>query len=118
MECDGSEGGAVCRYILAFVSGFFVAVPVTITVLDRFAHVARVEGVSMQPSMCPEGNVTGSDMMLLNRWSVRNYQVRRDDIVSVLYPKNPQQKIIKRVIAREGDFLKCTVGDVGTCSGS
>uniref|UniRef100_A0A8C7NWC7 Peptidase S26 domain-containing protein n=1 Tax=Oncorhynchus mykiss TaxID=8022 RepID=A0A8C7NWC7_ONCMY len=75
---------AKSKYILAFVSGFFVAVPVTITVLDRFAHVARVEGVSMQPSMCPEGNVTGSDMMLLNRWSVRNYQVRRDDIVSVL----------------------------------
>uniref|UniRef100_A0A8C8GQK8 Mitochondrial inner membrane protease subunit 2 n=1 Tax=Oncorhynchus tshawytscha TaxID=74940 RepID=A0A8C8GQK8_ONCTS len=83
-ESGGWKGGAECRYILAFVSGFFVAVPVTITVLDRFAYVARVEGASMQPSMCPEGNVTGSDMMLLNRWSVRNYQVRRDDIVSVL----------------------------------
>ena len=36
------------RYLRAFVSGFFVAVPVTVTVLDRFAYVARVEGASMQ----------------------------------------------------------------------
>ncbi|XP_024279816.1 mitochondrial inner membrane protease subunit 2 [Oncorhynchus tshawytscha] len=100
------QAGAGRRYIRAFVSGFFVAVPVTVTVLDRFAYVARVEGASMQPSLNPEGNVTGSDVVLLNRWSVRNYQVRRGDIVSVLSPKNPQQKIIKRVIALEGDFIK------------
>ncbi|KAJ8002836.1 hypothetical protein DPEC_G00163110 [Dallia pectoralis] len=100
------QTGAGRRYIRAFVSGFFVAVPVTVTVLDRLAYVARVEGASMQPSLNPEGNVTGSDVVLLNRWSVRNYQVRRGDIVSVLSPKNPQQKIIKRVIALEGDFIK------------
>ncbi|XP_028970755.1 mitochondrial inner membrane protease subunit 2 isoform X6 [Esox lucius] len=79
------QAGAGRRYVRAFVSGFFVAVPVTVTVLDRFAYVARVEGASMQPSLNPEGNVTGSDVVLLNRWSVRNYQVRRGDIVSVLY---------------------------------
>ncbi len=39
---------AARRYLRAFVSGFFVAVPVTVTVLDRFAYVARVEGASMQ----------------------------------------------------------------------
>ncbi|XP_067090800.1 mitochondrial inner membrane protease subunit 2 isoform X2 [Osmerus mordax] len=93
------------KYLRAFVSGFFVAVPVTVTVLDRLAYVARVEGASMQPSLNPEG-VSASDVVLLNRWSVRNYQVRRGDIVSVLSPKNPQQKIIKRVIALEGDFIK------------
>lgn len=38
------------RYLRAFVSGFFVAVPVTVTVLDRLACVARVEGASMQVS--------------------------------------------------------------------
>ncbi|XP_046890699.1 mitochondrial inner membrane protease subunit 2 isoform X1 [Hypomesus transpacificus] len=93
------------KYLRAFVSGFFVAVPVTVTVLDRMAYVARVEGASMQPSLNPEG-VSASDVVLLNRWSVRNYQVQRGDIVSVLSPKNPQQKIIKRVIALEGDFIK------------
>ncbi|XP_062856133.1 mitochondrial inner membrane protease subunit 2 isoform X2 [Trichomycterus rosablanca] len=72
------------RYIKAFVSGFFVAVPVTVTVLDRLAYVARVEGASMQPSLNPDG-VSSSDVVLLNRWSVRKYQVQRGDIVSVVH---------------------------------
>ncbi|XP_051545460.1 mitochondrial inner membrane protease subunit 2 isoform X2 [Myxocyprinus asiaticus] len=93
------------RYLKAFVSGFFVAVPVTVTVLDRLAYVARVEGASMQPSLNPDGGMS-PDVVLLNRWSVRNYQVQRGDIVSLLSPKNPQQKIIKRVIGVEGDFIK------------
>ncbi|XP_016306539.1 mitochondrial inner membrane protease subunit 2-like isoform X2 [Sinocyclocheilus anshuiensis] len=93
------------RYFKAFVSGFFVAVPVTVTVLDRLAYVARVEGASMQPSLNPDGE-SSPDVVLLNRWSVRNYQVHRGDIVSVLSPKDPRQKIIKRVIGIEGDFIK------------
>uniref|UniRef100_A0A672YDU1 Mitochondrial inner membrane protease subunit 2 n=1 Tax=Sphaeramia orbicularis TaxID=375764 RepID=A0A672YDU1_9TELE len=71
------------RYLRAFVSGFFVAVPVTVTVLDRFAYVARVEGASMQPFLNPEGR-SDCDVVLLNRWSVRNYQIQRGDIVSVM----------------------------------
>uniref|UniRef100_A0A665VZK3 Mitochondrial inner membrane protease subunit 2 n=1 Tax=Echeneis naucrates TaxID=173247 RepID=A0A665VZK3_ECHNA len=70
------------RYLKVFVSGFFVAIPVTVTVLDRFAYVARVEGASMQPSLNPEGG-SDCDVVLLNRWSVRNYRVQRGDIVSV-----------------------------------
>ncbi|XP_069385269.1 mitochondrial inner membrane protease subunit 2 isoform X1 [Paralichthys olivaceus] len=93
------------RYVRAFVSGLFVAVPVTVTVLDRFAYVARVEGASMQPSLNPDSG-SDCDVVLLNRWSVRNYEVQRGDIVSVVSPKNPQQKIIKRVIGLEGDFIR------------
>ncbi|XP_055078484.1 mitochondrial inner membrane protease subunit 2 isoform X2 [Periophthalmus magnuspinnatus] len=84
------------RYLRAFVSGFFVAVPVTVTALDRFAYVARVEGASMQPSLNPDGS--DSDVVLLNRWSVRNFQVQRGDIVSVvltLKDKNRLSHIIK-----------------------
>ncbi|CAL8360719.1 unnamed protein product [Lota lota] len=93
------------RYLRAFVGGFFVAVPVTVTVLDRVAYVARVEGTSMQPFLNPEG-VSACDVVLLNRWRVRNYEVHRGDIVSIVSPKNPQQKIIKRVVALEGDFIR------------
>ncbi|XP_029104855.1 mitochondrial inner membrane protease subunit 2 isoform X3 [Scleropages formosus] len=110
MGLEGVDGmaqraGLGHRYIRAFISGFFVAVPVTVTALDRLAYVARVEGASMQPSLNPQGQ-SSSDVVLLNRWSVRNYQVQRGDIVSVLSPKNPQQKIIKRVIGLEGDVIK------------
>uniref|UniRef100_A0A8C7XR75 Mitochondrial inner membrane protease subunit 2 n=1 Tax=Oryzias sinensis TaxID=183150 RepID=A0A8C7XR75_9TELE len=71
------------RYLRAFVSGFLVAVPVTVTALDRLAYVARVEGASMQPFFNPEGG-SECDVVLLDRWSVRNYQVQRGDIVSVV----------------------------------
>ncbi|GAB5568697.1 mitochondrial inner membrane protease subunit 2 isoform X1 [Prionailurus iriomotensis] len=109
--------GWVRRYFKAFCKGFFVAVPVAVTFLDRVACVARVEGASMQPSLNPGGSQS-SDVVLLNHWKVRNFEVQRGDIVSlVIYiqaglfclkgsPKNPEQKIIKRVIALEGDIVK------------
>ncbi|KAL9854550.1 mitochondrial inner membrane protease subunit 2 isoform 1-T3 [Geothlypis trichas] len=96
------------RYIKAFFKGFFVAIPVTVTFLDRVACVARVEGASMQPSLNPGGR-QASDVVLLNHWSIRNYDVQRGDIVSLVSPRNPEQKIIKRVIALEGDIIK-TIG--------
>ncbi|CAN8210926.1 unnamed protein product [Coccothraustes coccothraustes] len=71
------------RYIKAFFKGFFVAVPVTVTFLDRVACVARVEGASMQPSLNPGGRYA-SDVVLLNHWSIRNYDVQRGDIVSLV----------------------------------
>ncbi|XP_029417351.1 mitochondrial inner membrane protease subunit 2 isoform X1 [Nannospalax galili] len=100
--------GWVRRYFKAFCKGFFVAVPVAVTFLDRVACVARVEGASMQPSLNPGGSQS-SDVVLLNHWKVRNFEVQRGDIVSLVSPKNPEQKIIKRVIALEGDIIR-TIG--------
>ncbi|XP_069318098.1 mitochondrial inner membrane protease subunit 2 isoform X3 [Eulemur rufifrons] len=97
--------GWVKRYFKAFCKGFFVAVPVAVTFLDRVACVARVEGASMQPSLNPGGSQS-SDVVLLNHWKVRNFEVQRGDIVSLVSPKNPEQKIIKRVIALEGDIVR------------
>ncbi|XP_064904791.1 mitochondrial inner membrane protease subunit 2 isoform X6 [Columba livia] len=71
------------KYLKAFFKGFFVAVPVTVTFLDRVACVARVEGASMQPSLNPGGR-QASDVVLLNHWSIRNYDVQRGDIVSLV----------------------------------
>ncbi|XP_011811318.1 PREDICTED: mitochondrial inner membrane protease subunit 2-like [Colobus angolensis palliatus] len=75
--------GWVKRYIKAFCKGFFVAVPVAVTFLDRVACVARVEGASMQPSLNPGGSQS-SDVVLLNHWKVRNFEVHRGDIVSLV----------------------------------
>ncbi|KAK1334757.1 hypothetical protein QTO34_004323 [Cnephaeus nilssonii] len=71
------------RYFKAFCKGFFVAVPVAVTFLDRVACVARVEGASMQPSLNPGGSQS-SDVVLLNHWKVRNLEVHRGDIVSLV----------------------------------
>ncbi|XP_074235321.1 mitochondrial inner membrane protease subunit 2 isoform X7 [Saimiri boliviensis] len=73
----------VKRYLKAFCKGFFVAVPVAVTFLDRVACVARVEGASMQPSLNPGGSQS-SDVVLLNHWKVRNFEVHRGDIVSLV----------------------------------
>uniref|UniRef100_A0A8C4UBD6 Mitochondrial inner membrane protease subunit 2 n=1 Tax=Falco tinnunculus TaxID=100819 RepID=A0A8C4UBD6_FALTI len=80
------------RYIKAFFKGFFVAVPVTVTFLDRVACVARVEGASMQPSLNPGGR-QASDVVLLNHWSIRNYDVQRGDIVSLVWSLGLQEGI-------------------------
>ncbi|XP_048692031.1 mitochondrial inner membrane protease subunit 2 isoform X6 [Caretta caretta] len=79
------------RYIKAFFKGFFVAVPVTVTFLDRVACVARVEGASMQPSLNP-GERQVSDVVLLNHWSIRNYEVQRGDIVSLVMASCTNQR--------------------------
>uniref|UniRef100_S4RDG1 Mitochondrial inner membrane protease subunit 2 n=1 Tax=Petromyzon marinus TaxID=7757 RepID=S4RDG1_PETMA len=71
------------RYLRAFVSGFFVSVPVTVTLMDRVAYVARVEGASMQPCLNPTQSPS-SDVVLLNRWSLRNFEVRRGEVVSLM----------------------------------
>ncbi|XP_038608386.1 mitochondrial inner membrane protease subunit 2-like [Tachyglossus aculeatus] len=71
------------RSAKAFLKGFFVAVPVTVTFLDRVACVARVEGTSMQLSLNPGGSHS-SDVVLLNHWKIRNYEVQRGDIVSLV----------------------------------
>ncbi|XP_070324620.1 mitochondrial inner membrane protease subunit 2 isoform X2 [Odocoileus virginianus] len=75
--------GWVRRYFKAFCKGFFVAVPVAVTFLDRVACVARVEGASMQPSLNPGGSQS-SDVVLLNHWKVRNFEVQRGDVVSLV----------------------------------
>ncbi|XP_043319112.1 mitochondrial inner membrane protease subunit 2 isoform X3 [Cervus elaphus] len=75
--------GWVRRYLKAFCKGFFVAVPVAVTFLDRVACVARVEGASMQPSLNPGGSQS-SDVVLLNHWKVRNFEVQRGDVVSLV----------------------------------
>nr|XP_055170790.1 mitochondrial inner membrane protease subunit 2 isoform X4 [Nyctereutes procyonoides] len=82
--------GWVRRYAKAFCKGFFVAVPVAVTFLDRVACVARVEGASMQPSLNPGGSQS-SDVVLLNHWKVRNFEVQRGDIVSLVHRERDRE---------------------------
>ncbi|CAH2093474.1 unnamed protein product [Euphydryas editha] len=78
-------------------------VPIGVTFLDSVGYVARVEGISMQPVLNPESKNT--DYVFLSRWAVSDYQINRGDIISLVSPKDPNQKIIKRVVALEGDVV-------------
>uniref|UniRef100_A0A1L8DTV8 Mitochondrial inner membrane protease subunit 2 n=1 Tax=Nyssomyia neivai TaxID=330878 RepID=A0A1L8DTV8_9DIPT len=93
--------------ISRFLKSALAGIPIGLAFLDIVGYVARVEGSSMQPVLNPGERDT--DYVFLSRWSVRNLEVNRGDIVSLISPKNPDQKILKRVLALEGDVIS-TIG--------
>ncbi|KAK6619151.1 Mitochondrial inner membrane protease subunit 2 [Polyplax serrata] len=80
-----------------------LAIPVGTTFTDKVGYVARVDGTSMQPSLNPLPGQ--ADFVVLNKWAVRNYEIERGDIISLISPKNPDQRFIKRVVGLEGDIV-------------
>ena len=89
---------------IALATAGFV-VPITVTFLDLFGYVAKVEGASMQPALNPPDQ-KAMDYVLLNRWSIRDYNFQRGEVISLASPVNADQKIIKRIIGLEGDTVK------------
>jgi len=89
---------------VAFTTVTFV-VPLTSTTLNLFGYIAQVEGVSMQPVLNPDDEVT-KDFVFLNRWSARHFSFERGQIVTLTCPRNPEQQIIKRIVAVEGDCVR------------
>lgn len=87
-----------------FFKSFIVGLPIGITFLDVYGYVARVDGISMQPALNPDKKIT--DYVFLNRWAVRSLDIRRGDIISLVSPKDPEQKIIKRVVAIQGKMYR------------
>lgn len=58
----------------------------------------------MQPALNPDN--TQADYVFLSRWSIRGVNsIQRGDIVSLISPKDPSQKIIKRVVGLQGDVV-------------
>ncbi|KAF2879234.1 hypothetical protein ILUMI_26936 [Ignelater luminosus] len=86
-----------------FIKSVIVGVPVGITFLDIVGYVARVDGISMQPALNPDK--TSDDYVFLNRWAVRSQDIQRGEIISLISPKDPELKIIKRVVGLQGDLV-------------
>lgn len=82
-----------------------IIAPVTVAFLDTVGYVAKVEGISMQPCLNPEDNKS-NDYVLLNKWSMRNFEIKHGDVVALTSPRDPDQKIIKRIVAVEGDTIR------------
>lgn len=81
-----------------------LTIPVSVALVDTFGYIARVDGESMKPTLNSEPNV--SEYVFLNKYKARNYEVERGDIVCLISPKDPSQRIIKRVIALENDTVE------------
>ena len=70
------------------MSGFCVAVPVTVTVLDRVGYVARVDGASMQvksKKLSIRSNTIFFFLPLAHRQSVYNNYKIYNNVVAGLY---------------------------------
>ena len=81
------------------------AVYATLIVTFGF-QVARVEGMSMAPTL------EDQDRLIVNKLIYRLAAPRRGDIVMLYYPVNPDKSFVKRVIAEEGDFVRIVDGRV------
>lgn len=77
-------------------------IPVGVAIIDVVGYIARVDGVSMQPALNPDST---KDYVFLNKLYVKCYDVSRGDVVALFSPKDPELKLIKRVIGLEGDTI-------------
>ncbi len=81
------------------------AVYATLIVTFGF-QVARVEGLSMAPTLADQ------DRLIVNKLRYRLTSPQRGDIVMLYYPVNPDKSFVKRVIAEEGDTVRIVDGRV------
>jgi len=69
-------------------------------------QVARVEGHAMEPTIADQ------DRLLVNKLTYQRRDPRRDDIVMLYYPNDPNKSFVKRVVAEEGDQVRIVDGKV------
>jgi signal peptidase I len=69
-------------------------------------QVARVEGQSMAPTL------EDQDRLIVNKFVYRIGEPRRNDIVMLYYPVNPDKSFVKRIIAEPGDEVHIIDGRV------
>jgi signal peptidase I len=94
------------REILAGIQTL-VSAAVYATLIVTFGfQVARVEGMSMAPTL------EDQDRLIVNKAIYRIFEPRRGDIVMLYYPLNPEKSFVKRVIAEEGDTVRIIDGRV------
>ena len=94
----------------ALVAGllFVVALDVLLmTVVTEFVvQQARIEGGAMSPTLNTQ------DRVLVDKSRYRRQAPRREDVVMLNYPLNPDKVFVKRVIAEEGDQIRIVAGQV------
>lgn len=84
------------------VKNVLFGVAVGHTLIDTFGSVARVDGISMQPTFNPNNTV---DLVFLSYLPIRFGAIERGDIIVAVSPRNPNETIIKRVTGVEGDIV-------------
>jgi mitochondrial inner membrane protease subunit 2 len=79
------------------------ALPAAVTFSDLIASVAVVNGDSMQPTLNPHGDgFRNRDVVLLDKTTKPD----KGDIVVLRSPESVRQLVVKRLIGKDGDWVK------------
>ncbi|TMW63171.1 hypothetical protein Poli38472_002112 [Pythium oligandrum] len=83
--------------------------PVGVAINSLFVSVASIKGRSMQPAL-NEGVAQRDvirDRVLLDKFSIQmRHRYRRGDVVVLASPEDPNEKLVKRLVAMEGDLIE------------
>ena len=101
-----STWAVVREELIAWVRTLASAAVYATLIVTFVFQVARVEGLSMAPTLQDQ------DRLIVNKLLYRISQPRRGDIVMLYYPINPDKSFVKRVIAEEGDTVRISDGRV------
>ena len=102
----GERAAQVQAELVAWVKTLVSAGVYAILIVTFGFQVARVEGMSMAPTL------EDQDRLIVNKLIYRIADPRRGDIVMLYYPLNPDKSFVKRVIAEEGDSVRIVDGRV------
>jgi signal peptidase I len=92
--------------LVAWLKTLVSAAVYAVLIVTFLFQVARVEGLSMAPTL------EDQDRLIVNKLVYRIGEPRRGDIVMLYYPLNPEKSFVKRVIAEEGDTVRIVDGRV------
>jgi signal peptidase I len=92
--------------IWAWVKTIASAAVYAILIVTFGFQVARVEGMSMAPTL------EDQDRLIVNKLIYRLMSPHKGDIVMLYYPRNPDKSFVKRVIGEEGDLVRIVDGRV------
>jgi signal peptidase I len=106
MARAGARLQQVQEELVAWVKTLLSAAVYAILIVTFGFQVARVEGLSMAPTL------EDQDRLIVNKLAYRIGEPRRSDIVMLYYPLNPDKSFVKRVIAEEGDSVRIVEGRV------
>jgi len=106
MASAGARIAQVQEELVAWIKTLFSAAVYAILIVTFGFQVARVEGLSMAPTL------EDQDRLIVNKLAYRIGEPRRGDIVMLYYPLNPDKSFVKRVIAEEGDTVRIVDGRV------
>lgn len=90
-----SMGAELAAWVKTFASA---AVYATLIVTFGF-QVARVEGRSMEPTLHDQ------DRLVVNKLAFQVHAPDVGDVVMLLHPDNPDQALVKRIVAGPGDTV-------------